>query len=77
MDEHDEMPKNIRGQWDPLGLVEVRGDTYADLCTIITSPPGQGVVEMEEIGAGTDEDGNPVTLEFFAIGDPVEIESPI
>ncbi|MCB1329215.1 MAG: phage terminase large subunit family protein [Maritimibacter sp.] len=77
IDEYDEMLKNIRGQGDPLGLVEARGDTYADFCTIITSTPGQGVVETEEIEAGTDEDGNLITLEFFAIGDPVEIESPI
>jgi len=77
VDEYDEMLKNIRSQGDPLGLVEARGDTYADFCTIITSTPGQGVVETEEIEAGADEDGNPIIPEFFAIGDPVEIESPI
>ena len=77
VDEYDEMLKNIKGQGDPLGLVEARGDTYADFCTIITSTPGQGVVETEEIEAGTDEDGIPIVLEFFAVGDPVEIESPI
>ena len=77
VDEYDEMQKNIRGQGDPLGLVEARGDTYADFCTIITSTPGQGVVETEVLEGGADEDGNPIMVEFFAVGDPVEVESPI
>ena len=30
MDEIDEMMANVKGQGDPLGLVEARGETYAD-----------------------------------------------
>lgn len=69
MDEYDEMLSNIRGQGDPLGLVDARGETYADFVNLITSTPSQGIVETE-----IDEVNG---LEFFAIGDPLEIESPI
>lgn len=77
VDEYDEMVANIRGQGDPLGLVEARGETYADFVTVITSTPGQGIVETEELEAGVDEDGKPIILEFFALGDIEEIASPI
>ena len=30
VDEYDEMLANVKGQGDPLGLVEARGETYAD-----------------------------------------------
>jgi phage terminase large subunit GpA-like protein len=69
VDEYDEMATNIRGQGDPLGLVEARGETYADFVTMITSTPSQGIVEVE-----VDEVNG---LEFFAIGDAAEIGSPI
>lgn len=69
VDEYDEMTANIRGQGDPLGLVEARGETYADFVTLVTSTPSKGVVETE-----IDEVNG---LEFFAVGDPTEIESPI
>lgn len=69
IDEYDEMTANIRGQGDPLGLVEARGETYSDFITCVTSTPSQGVVETE-----IDEVSG---LEFWAVGDVTEIESPI
>jgi phage terminase large subunit GpA-like protein len=45
VDEYDEMLANIKGQGDPLGLVERRGDTYADFCCAVTSTPRRGVAE--------------------------------
>ncbi len=77
VDEYDEMSSNIRGQGDPLGLIEARGETYSDFVTVITSTPGKGVVETQEHVVGVGDDGAQVTMEFFAVGDPTEIESPI
>ena len=69
VDEYDEMMANIKGQGDPLGLAEARGDTYADFVTAIVSTPSQGLVETEI---------DPVSgLEFWAVGDPEIIISPI
>lgn len=69
VDEYDEMVANIKGQGDPLGLVEARGDTYADFVTAIVSTPGQGMVETEV---------DPVNgLEFWRHTDPDQIDSPI
>lgn len=69
VDEYDEMMANIKGQGDPLGLAEARGDTYADFVTAIVSTPSQGVVETEI---------DPVNgLEMWRIGDPDVIQSPI
>jgi phage terminase large subunit GpA-like protein len=47
VDEYDEMLANVKGQGDPLGLVEARGETYADFVTAITSTPSRGLVETE------------------------------
>jgi phage terminase large subunit GpA-like protein len=47
VDEYDEMLANIKGQGDPLGLVERRGDTYADFCCAVTSTPRRGIVDSE------------------------------
>jgi phage terminase large subunit GpA-like protein len=47
VDEYDEMLKNIKGQGDPLGLVEARGFTYADFVTGISSTPSLGAVEVD------------------------------
>ncbi len=69
VDEYDEMVANIKGQGDPLGLVEARGETYADFVTAVTSTPSRGVVETE-----VDEVNG---LEFWRPGDPEQIESPI
>ena len=42
VDEYDEMIANIRGQGDPLGLVERRGDTYPDFVAVVTSTCRRG-----------------------------------
>lgn len=69
VDEYDEMTANIRGQGDPLGLAEARGDTYADFVTAVISTPSQGVVETEI---------DPVNgLEMWRVGDQQQIQSPI
>ena len=69
VDEYDEMTANIKGQGDPLGLVEARGETYADFVTAIVSTPSQGFVETE-----VDEVNG---LELWKPGDPEQILSPI
>lgn len=69
IDEYDEMMANVRGQGDVLGLVEARGDTYADFITGITSTTSIGRVETE-----VDEVSG---LEFWKVGDPEDIESQI
>lgn len=69
VDEYDEMMSNIKGQGDPLGLTEARGDTYADAVTAVVSTCSQGVVHTEI---------DPVSgLEMWAVGDPEIITSPI
>ena len=77
IDEYDEMAANIRGQGDSLGLVEARGDTYADSITVVTSTTSKGVVETELVCVGKDAVGKDLELEFWAVGDVTEIESPI
>lgn len=69
IDEYDEMMANVRGQGDVLGLVEARGDTYADFMTAVTSTTSTGHCETEI---------DPLSgLEFWKPGDPSEIESRI
>jgi phage terminase large subunit GpA-like protein len=77
IDEYDEMARNIRGQGEALGLVEARGDTFADSITVVTSTTSKGIVETEKLSVGFDEHGNECFVEFWAIGDVTEIESPI
>jgi phage terminase large subunit GpA-like protein len=69
IDEYDEMMANVKGQGDVLGLVEARGETYADFVTAITSTPARGLVEIEP----DDTSG----LEFWARSNPEDLESPI
>jgi len=69
VDEYDEMLRNIRGQGDPLGLVEARGDTYADFQVGITSTCSLGMVEVVR----DPESG----LEFWKLGEDDDIASPI
>lgn len=69
VDEYDEMLANIKGQGDPLGLIEARGITYADFQTGITSTPSQGMVEVE-----TDPETG---IEFWAVVPPEDVGSPI
>lgn len=69
VDEYDEMLANVKGQGDPLGLVEARGETYADFVTAITSTPSRGLIETElDARSG---------LTFWKIGDPEAVESAI
>lgn len=69
VDEIDEMVANIQGQGDPLGLVEARGETYADFVTAIVSTPSQGIVETEV---------DPINgLTFWRIGDAAQVTSPV
>jgi phage terminase large subunit GpA-like protein len=69
VDEYDEMLANIKGQGDPLGLVERRGDTFADFVCVVTSTPRQGMVQTER-----DELSG---LIFWAIAPNEDIASPI
>lgn len=69
VDEYDEMSATIKGQGDPLGLVEARGESYPDFVTAIMSTPSKGVVETE-----VDEVNG---LTFWKEADPKEVESPI
>lgn len=69
VDEYDEMLSNIKGQGDPLGLIEARGDTYADFCAAIISTCSRGLVETEI---------DPVSgLEFWKIADQDDLKSGI
>ena len=69
VDEYDEMLRNVKGQGDPLGLIEARGDTYADFVTGVTSTPSLGMVEIE-----ADEASG---LEFWKVAAEEDISSPI
>lgn len=69
VDEYDEMMGSVRGQGDVLGLVEARGDTYADFVTGVTSTPSKGLVVPE-----IDENSG---LAFWAKAEPADVESPI
>lgn len=69
VDEYDEMLKNVKGQGDPLGLVEARGFTYADFVAGVTSTPSMGLVQIEH-----DEQSG---LEFWRVGEGEEVSSPI
>ncbi len=69
VDEYDEMMRNVRGQGDPLVLVEARGDTYADFQCGITSTPTMGMVEIVKDEASG--------LEFWGAGDAEDVSSPI
>lgn len=69
VDEYDEMLADVRGQGDPLGLVEARGETHADFSTVVASTPSRGLVETEV---------DPVTgLEFWKETDAENLESAI
>lgn len=71
VDEYDEMLANVKGQGDPLGLIEARGDTYADFQVAITSTPSRGLVEIERHSASG-------ALEFWkVVEEPAEDFSPI
>jgi phage terminase large subunit GpA-like protein len=69
VDEFDEMMANVKGQGDVLGLVEARGETYADFVAAITSTPSRGLVETELDPASG--------LEFWSKASVDDLESPI
>ncbi|MDQ0356252.1 phage terminase large subunit GpA-like protein [Rhodoplanes tepidamans] len=69
VDEYDEMVANIRGQGDPLGLIERRGDTYADFCCAVVSTPTIGTVKSVQDEASG--------LDFWDVMPADDIESPI
>jgi phage terminase large subunit GpA-like protein len=68
-DEYDSMHDNPNNQGGPLGLVERRGDTYADFCCCVTSTPSRGRVDAlkDEVSG----------LQFWQVAEPEDIESPI
>lgn len=68
-DEVDELASNLKGQGDPVGMIDARGDTYPDFVHAITSTPSEGAVEVE-----LDPDSG---LEFWAETDPEEIKSTV
>ena len=69
LDEYDEMLANISGQGDPWGLLEVRGDTFADFVGVAISTPTHGAVETEI---------DPVSgLEVWKVAAAEEVGSPI
>jgi phage terminase large subunit GpA-like protein len=70
VDEYDEMLANVKGQGDPLGLVERRGDTFADFVCVVTSTPRNGIAQAE-----LDEQSG---LIFWSISPSEDVrESPI
>src|SRR3954469_8593492 len=69
-DEADEMVANLNGQGNPIDLIDLRGQTYADFVHAIISTPGRGPSEV-----AVDEQSG---LEFWAADNsPEEIESTI
>lgn len=69
VDEYDDMIANVKGSGGPLGLVEARGDTYADFVCVVTSTPKKGRVEaIRDHTSG---------LIFWEVAVTEDIESPI
>jgi phage terminase large subunit GpA-like protein len=69
VDEYDEMRDNVNNQGGPLGLVERRGDTYADFVCVVTSTPKKG-----SAGISIDAVSG---LHLWEVSSSDEIESPI
>lgn len=46
-DEADELMNNVKGAGNPIDLVDIRGDTYADFVHAIVSTPTEGPNEVE------------------------------
>jgi phage terminase large subunit GpA-like protein len=72
VDERDGMARNIKGEGDPVRLLEVRGDTHADFRLGVTSTPTEGVVEVEE-----DEASGLAFWKVVQQDDIAGLESPI
>jgi phage terminase large subunit GpA-like protein len=68
-DEADELMANVKGQGDPVGLVDARGDTYDDFVHAMVSTPSRGMKETEL---------DPVSgLEFWKVQGSDDIDSAI
>ena len=68
-DEADELMANLKGQGDPVGLIDARGDTHADFVHAMVSTTSRGPKEIEV---------DPVSgLEFWKVQPADEIESTI
>jgi len=68
-DEADELMANVKGQGDPVGLVDARGDTYEDFVHAMVSTPSRGMKETERDEASG--------LEFWKIQAAEDIDSTI
>lgn len=68
-DEADELVKDVKNAGNPIELVDLRGDTYADFVHAIVSTPSKGPSEVK-----LDEESG---LEFWADVDQDEVESAI
>ncbi len=69
VDEYDEMVQDVNQQGGPLGLVERRGDTYADFVCVVTSTPKKGRVDaVKDVNSG---------LIFWDVAVTEDIDSPI
>lgn len=68
-DEADELMANVKNQGDPIGLIDRRGETYADFVHAIVSTPSEGPSEVER----DPESG----LEFWGEQDPETVNSKI
>jgi phage terminase large subunit GpA-like protein len=69
VDEYDEMRENVNEQGGPLGLVERRGDTYAEFVCVVTSTPKRGrAAAVRDQASG---------LYFWDVAAPEDVESPI
>jgi phage terminase large subunit GpA-like protein len=69
IDEFDKMTSGVKGDADVFSLAKARADTYADRKIAVTSTPLRGLVETYRDDASG--------LEFWALAEPSDIESPI
>jgi len=69
VDELDGMLANVKGQGDPLALIEARGFTFSDFVAGITSTPSLGTVDTIK-----DPDTG---LSFWKPAKPEDLQSPI
>ncbi|EFO32121.1 phage terminase large subunit (GpA) [Roseibium sp. TrichSKD4] len=68
-DEVDDLLSNVKGQGNPLRLIDQRGETYPNFVHAMVSTPSTGLSEIEV---------DPETgLEFWAVQDPEQISSTI
>lgn len=67
-DEADELMANVKNQGDPIALVDMRGNSYADFVHAITSTPS--LARVETVVLVDDERG--VSLEFWARNEDIQ-----